>query len=188
MSSIEFLSILRRSQERSEALVLADVAANVDKFMETAAQNIGGGLEYEAGIEGPVRRVAQASSQLSSAARYLPARLSTMRSCSYRVSGHYRLYRITRYQREKPPEPRRLSRTSGCRGMNSHTIRVPPCVCPRQESNLRPTVPETGALSTELRRRTERRYHCSGVVSDPPATVTGAPPSSVRSAASFSAR
>src|SRR3954453_9100890 len=31
--------------------------------------------------------------------------------------------------------------------------------CPRQESNLRPLVPETNALSPELRRRTDRGYH-----------------------------
>lgn len=37
-----------------------------------------------------------------------------------------------------------------------------PCLtvqCPRQESNLRPLVPETNALSPELRRRTCRGYH-----------------------------
>lgn len=32
-------------------------------------------------------------------------------------------------------------------------------LCPRQESNLRPLVPETNALSPELRRRTDRGYH-----------------------------
>src|SRR5690606_3918210 len=66
-------------------------------------------------------------------------------------------------------------------------------LCPRQESNLRPTVPETGALSTELRRRTDRQYHWSRSDSEPsssilPASVTGAAASSPRAAATCSAR
>ncbi|CAI7651612.1 unnamed protein product [Penicillium discolor] len=66
-------------------------------------------------------------------------------------------------------------RAPGCTRRGTVRLDDPSCcTCPRQESNLRPTVPETGALSTELRRRTDRQYHSSGVVSDPPASVTGA--------------